>query len=133
MSDQIYSTARVYFGLAPTEGNSSALSLLTEMADVSVKVNGNHQDVKTLAKGWAGISEGAVMTEITITNKVPSNGFEVEVLPLINELARVTLGLFMGGQLLTVTGYIMSADLDKSVDADAKQSFVFHTGPSRFE
>jgi len=122
-NNQLYTTAAVYLND----------NLLSEAMSVSVKVNGNHTPIKTLATGFAGVSKGATMIEITVSSAIPLAGFEAEVNPYIINVEEVQLTLFMASSTLTMKGFIMSTDVDKAVDSEAKQGFVFNAGEAVWE
>lgn len=123
MANQVYATAAVYL----EDG------LLSEAASVSIKVNGNHQIVKTLAKGVSGISKGAVQVDISVSCAIPADGFEFDVTPYINATQEVKLTVFMASSTMTLKGFIMSSSVDKSVDGEAKLSFEFVGGEAEFD
>lgn len=122
-NNQLYTTAAIYFND----------QLLSESASVSVKTMGNHQRQKTLAKGFAGMSKGAVTTEISVSNCVPQVGFEVDFTPIINNLEEVKLTIFAASKTMTINGFIESGTFDKAVDSEAKVSFEFVGGESVWE
>lgn len=122
-NNQLYTTAAVYLND----------ELLFEAMKVSVKVNGNHVPIKTLAKGFAGVSKGATIIEITVSSAVPQVGFEAEVSPYIINVEEVKLTLFMASSTMTIKGFIMSTDIDKAIDSEATQGFVFDGGEAIFE
>lgn len=123
MANQLYSTAAVY--LEDLQ--------LSESASVSIKVNGNHQIVKTLAKGVSGISKGAVQTDINVVCNIPADGFELDVLPFINQTQEVNLTVFLASSTLTLKGFIMNSSVDKAVDGEAKLSFDFVGGEGSWD
>jgi hypothetical protein len=122
-NNQLYTTAAVYLND----------NLLSEAMSVSIKINGNHQIAKSLAKGFSGVSKGAVMTEISVSNNIPQDGFEADVVPHINNVEEVQLTIFLASSTLTVKGFILSTDVDKGVDSEAKQGFTFQGGESSFD
>lgn len=123
MANQLYSTAEVYLENLK----------LGEAASVSIKVNGNHQIVKTLSRGVSGISKGAVQTDISVQCAIPADGFEIDVVPFINQTQEVSLTVFLADSTLTVKGFIMSSSVDKSVDGEAKLSFEFVGGEGSWD
>lgn len=108
-------------------------SVLSEEASVSIKRNSGSQAVKTVAKGYAGESPGAPMTEISVSNAVPSSDFELNTSDFINLLNEVEVTIFAAGRTLTVKGFIISDNFDHAVDTEAKLSFEFRGGPSNWE
>lgn len=122
-NNQLYTTAAVYLND----------NLLSEAMSVSVKLNGALIPVKTLAKGFGGMAKGAAMIDITVTSAVPIDGFEAEVNPYIINAEKVQLTVYMASSILAVKGFIVSSDIDRAVDSEAKQGFVFNAGPSIWE
>lgn len=122
-NNQLYTTAAVLLNQ----------NLLGEAMGVTAKFNGALQTAKTLAKGRAGVSKGAVVNTFTIDSEIPFSGFEVDVISMMNNVEEVELTLFMASSTLTVKGNIMSVDVSKSVDANAKHSFTFECGECIFE
>lgn len=120
---QQYSKAIIYV-------NSNVLS---EEASVTIKRSSNSQPVKTTAKGYAGESPGAAMTEITVTNAVPAIDFEFNPGIFINELDNVELTIFAAGRTLTVIGSIIDDNFSHAVDSEAKLEFSFRGGPSNWQ
>ena len=86
---------------------------------------GNHQRQKTLAKGFAGMSKGAVTTEISVNNAVTQPGFEIDITPIVNNLEEVKLTIIAASSILNVNGFLESGQFNKAVDSDAKVSFEF--------
>jgi len=122
-NNQLYTTATVLLNQ----------NLLGEAMGVTAKFNGALQTAKTLAKGRAGVSKGAVVNTFTIDSEIPFSGFEVDVISMMNNVEEVELTLFMASSTLTVKGNIMSVDISKSVDSNAKHSFTFECGECIFE
>lgn len=122
-NNQLYTSGSVYIND----------SLLEEALSISIKVNGNHQVAKSLSKGFSGVSKGAVMTDVTVTSNIPIDGFERDVIPYINQVEEVKLTIFMAKSTMTVSGFILSTDIDKAVDSEAKQGFTFQGGEATFD
>lgn len=120
---QLYTTAAVYLDD----------QLLSEAMSISVKTNGNHQSQKTLAKGYAGESKGAVTTEISVSNAVPQAGFEFDLQDRINNLIQSKITIFAASKTMTINGFFKSGTFDKAVDSEAKISFEFMGGEALFE
>ena len=117
-SNQLYTSASIYFND----------SLLSEAMDVTVKYTSNNQVQKTLAKGFAGVSPGSKMTEISISNAVPDAGFEVDVFSTITNTQEVKLTIFAASKTLTIKGFLMDCDFSKATDSESKLSFNFQGG-----
>ena len=122
-NQQLYTTAAVYLND----------NLLSEAMNVSIKMNGAQQDIKTMAKGFAGVSKGAVMTEISVSNAIPQDGFEADVIPYIINVQDVKLTIVLGSSVMSIKGYIGSTDIEAGIDAASKQGFSFKGGEAFFE
>lgn len=120
MATQIYSGAAVYLNHG----------LLAENTDVSINFNGNHQRVNTLARGFAGLSKGASVTEISFTSAVPDDGFEVDPVPFVNNMEVVEVTIFAASSTLTLKGFVEQASLSKGVDNAMQLTFSFVGGPA---
>ena len=54
-------------------------TLLAEEQQIDVRRTANAQRVMTVAKGFAGLSPGAPLMEMTVSNAVPQGGFEFDM------------------------------------------------------
>ena len=115
---QNYTSASVYIN-----GN-----LLTEESKVEVKRVDGGQTVKTVAKGVAGRSPGAGMTNISVTNAVPSSDFELDPGPFMVANEPVEITVFAAGRTFTVEGSITDDNFSHGVDSVAELSFNFEGG-----
>jgi hypothetical protein len=110
---QLYTKATVYI-----DGN-----LLSEEASVTVKRSTGSQAVKTTAKGYAGESPGAPMTEIQVENAVPAADFELNPGQYMANLDSAEVTIFAAGNTLTVTGFIYEDNFSHAVESQSKLSF----------
>jgi hypothetical protein len=110
-------------------------AILSEEASVSIKRASNAQVVKTVAKGFAGMSQGAAMVNISISNAVPSSGFEMDPGDLImnNLIGQLTVILGDYSLSLTANGFITDDNFSHAVDTASKLDFEFVTGPAKWE
>jgi hypothetical protein len=100
--------------------------LLTEHAEVTVNHNSNASPVNTVAKGFAGVSSGAPVWEIDVTNAVPSADFEFDPGESISENDVVEIGVVgPGGKTGVSKGFILSSSLSHGVGREASLSFHF--------
>lgn len=106
---------------------------LAESTQTTVKINGNHIDNVTEAKGFAGQSLGASTVEITIENVVPTAGFELDVSEDVITNVPHELTVFVGGKTLTVAGYFTDCETSKGVNAEAKLTLNFKGQAKFFE
>ncbi|MRG98210.1 hypothetical protein [Polyangium spumosum] len=107
--------------------------LLSEEASVTIKRTSGSQPVKTVAKGYAGESPGSPMTEITVSNAVPSADFELDPGPYLNLVEIVEVTVFAAGRTLTVKGSIIDDNFSHAVDSEAKLEFNFRGGPGSWQ
>lgn len=108
-------------------------NLLTEESNVTIKREDGGNPVKTTAKGYAGRSPGAPMTNITVRNAVPSADFEFNPGVFINQTEEVEITVFAAGRTLTVVGFITSDNFQHGVDSAAELEFEFEGGPSDWQ
>jgi hypothetical protein len=108
-------------------------NLLTEESNVTVKRESGSNEVKTVAKGYAGESPGAPMTMITVRNAVPSADFEFNPGLNINRSEEVEVSIFAAGKTLTVVGFIISDNFTHGVGNQAELEFEFRGGPSDWQ
>lgn len=116
MSDlQLYTKASVY-----VDG-----SLLSEEADVTLKRMTGAQVVKTVAKGFSGLSPGAPMLQISVTNAVPSTDFEYNPGQDMSDLNVKEVTIFAAGRTLTSKGFVTDDNFSHAVETQSKLSFDF--------
>lgn len=120
---QTYTKAVVYI-------NSN---LLTEESNVTIDQDSGSNEVKTVAKGYAGESPGAPMTMINVRNAVPSADFEFNPAPFINLTEEVEVSVFAAGKTLTVVGFIYKSNFQHGVGNAAELAFDFRGGPSDWQ
>lgn len=104
-------------------------ALLTEAGQINVERNLNASDVTTLAKGWAGVSPGAGVTDIRITNAVPSADFELDAGKHMATYEPAEIGVLgPGGKQMTVDCFILSDSIQASVNSPTQLDFTLR-GP----
>ena len=123
MSVQLYSNAFVTING----------SLLTEEASVTVTKNSGLNPVMTVAKGFAGMSQGAATAEIDVDNAVPSADFEFNPDKFMRSGSTVEVGVIMAGRQTVFVGFITTATYSHSVNAESKLSFKITAGFENFE
>lgn len=121
-STQQYTNATIY-----VDG-----SLLSEAASVQVTRNNNDQPVTTIARGFAGVSKGAAVTEITVESAVPSADFELNPDKYMETSKEVEVTVFAAGRTLTSKGFIMSDSFQYGVNQSSSLSFQFMGGPAKW-
>lgn len=112
---QLYTKASVYIDGA----------LLAEESDVTVKRMTGAQVVKTVAKGFSGLSPGAPMLQISVTNAVPSTDFEYNPGSDMSDLVVKEVTIFAAGRTLTSKGFITDDNFSHASESQSKLSFEF--------
>lgn len=108
-------------------------ALLAEESSVTVKRTSGKNAVKTVAKGLAGFSQGAPMTDISVSNAVPSADFELNPGKFINNNDNVEITVVAAGRTLTCVGAILDDNFQHAVDSEGKLDFNFQGGPSDWQ
>jgi len=110
---QLYSTAILYV-------NSS---VLTEEYELAIDFLSNSNPVDTVGIGYAGDVSGPKRCEITVTNAVPSTGFELDPLRFIAVTQELSFSIFAAGNVLAFNGFIESSNFASAVNTSARLSF----------
>ena len=97
-------------------------SLLTQEFAVTLEKKNNAEPKYTLAKGFAGMSQGAAVVEVTIENAVPSADFEFSPDFFIRTNAAVEIGVVMASRQTIFKGFITDATYSHSVNDASKLS-----------
>lgn len=100
-------------------------NLLSEESNVTVKRMSGAQPVKTTAKGFAGFSQGAGQTDISVSCSVPAAGFEFDPGADIENVNTVEITILAAGRSLTCKGSIIDDNFAHGVDSAAKLDFNF--------
>lgn len=112
----LYSKATVYWNG----------QLLSEESSVTIRRMSGAQQVKTVAKGFAGMSPGSPMIEVTVSNAVPSSDFELNPGQTIQQNEVGELTVFAAGRTLTTKGFIIDDNFSHAVDTASKLDFTFN-------
>jgi hypothetical protein len=107
--------------------------LLTEEASVSIDKKSGLNPVFTVAKGLAGMSQGAGVAEISIENAVPSTDFEFNPDPYMKSGAVVEIGVVMANRQSVFKGFITDATYSHAVNSESKLSLKITAGFEVFE
>jgi|SRR5271169_1026903 len=110
---QLYTLANIYING----------SLLAEEASVTIDRATNSQQIITVAKGYAGESPGAPMTEMSIENVVPAADFELNPGKFMGTLQIVEFTAFAAGRTLTFKGFIISDNFSHAANTASKLGF----------
>jgi hypothetical protein len=99
-------------------------SLLAEEQQIDVSRTANAAIVNTVAKGFAGVSPGAAMTEVDVKNAVPQGGFEIDFGPNIAGLIPVSVQVIgPGGTAMKSQAFVLSDTLRHGVNQEASYDF----------
>lgn len=113
MSDILYSLVYVKMNGA----------LLTQEASVSARRMTNAQVIKTVALGFAGMSPGAPMMELDISNAIPAADFEFDAGPAMLSLQTVEICLEAAGKQMISKFFITEDNTQHAVDSPTKYDF----------
>jgi len=105
-------------------------ALLAEESSVTVKRTSGKNPVKTVVRGLGGFSQGAPMTEISVSNAVPSADFELNPGQFILNNQEVEITIIAANRTLTCVGQILDDNFQHAVDSEGKLDFNFTGGPS---
>lgn len=115
MADQIYTSLECYI-------NGGKLA---EATSVKISRTTKAQQVDTLSRGFAGMSEGAKMITVSIDNAVPSADFELNPGAFMTSLKVCELTLFAAGRTLTSKGFVIDDNFSKATNSPSSLSFEF--------
>lgn len=103
--------------------------LLTEAGSIQLSRDLKASDVETLAKGWAGVSPGAGVCDLRVTNAVPAADFELDAGKHMSTYTPAEIGVLgPGGKQLTVDCFILSDSIQASVNNPTQLEFTLR-GP----
>jgi hypothetical protein len=102
--------------------------VLADATKLSVKISTNDNDVLTMRKGWAGTSDGAMTTDITIDSAVPRKGMEADYIQLITARKPVSMTVKLAGKRITATGKFRDLDATQDVSSPANMQVSFKGG-----
>lgn len=107
--------------------------LLTQEASVSIEKVSNSKPRNTLAKGFAGMSLGAGLAEVSVENAVPSKDFEWHPDFFLRTGQAVEVGIAMASRQTLIKGFITSVTYSHAVNDAAKMSFKLTCRLADFE
>ncbi len=97
-------------------------TIITEETSITVDKKSGLNPVFTVARGFAGMSQGASTCEVTIENAVPSADFEVNPDRYMRIGEVVELGIIMANRQMVAKGFITDATYSHSVNQESKLS-----------
>jgi hypothetical protein len=99
-------------------------TLLAEEQEIDITRTTNAQIVLTVAKGFAGVSPGAAMCEVDITNAIPAGGFEFDMGKAMAGLIPIDVQVDgPGGTQMRGKAFVMKDSIRHGVNQEAKYSF----------
>lgn len=107
--------------------------LLTEATSINVVKHSGLNRVDTIAKGFAGMSQGSVSCDVTVENAVPSSDFELNPDAAMLTGKVVEIGVIMAGRQTVMKGFITEATYSLSVNDSGKLSFSAMCAYGEFE
>ncbi len=100
-------------------------ALLTEHLSVEVRRLTDAQVIKTVGKGFAGVSPGAPWCSIDVKNAIPSADFELDPGPFMKALQSVEMGLQAASKQAMSKGFILEDSVSHAVDSPSGLSFKY--------
>lgn len=110
---------RLYFGANP----------LAEAKSVRWTVSGRHNAVRTMRKGFSGISRGAPETSISVQNAVPIDGLEADFVEKCIAGAEVRIVVRLAGKSYQWDAFIDEVNSEQDTETDAGVGFTAIAGP----
>lgn len=100
--------------------------LMSEHVEATVTRNSNASVVRTMGKGFSGVSPGAPDCEIDVTSAVPAADFEYDPGSDMFDNEVIEIGITgPGGKTAVSKGFIMSDTFSQGVGKEASLSFKF--------
>lgn len=104
-------------------------ALLVESQSISVDVDPGLNEIKTMQRGFAGVSPGSEMTKIDVSEALPRAGVDYDALSAIQGVEIVEMVLFAAAKKWKCKGFINSLKMSLGADKAAEYSFTFIGGP----
>lgn len=98
----------------------------------SASVKGNNNQVLTMRLGFAGKSDGATTSQITITSALPRKGQEFDFRQAVTQKKTFVVIIKSANQRVQFDGYFEDVQWDNAVDAATMQTATFMAGAPRF-
>ena len=109
-------------------------ALLVELTEIELSLDGDDQDVFTIAKGWSGQTPSPKKVMASLTNVVPTNGQEVDAFEaaLLSKEVKMKFQFGGSGKSLTSKGFLRKPKISAGVAKTVTQTFEFHGGPGKW-
>lgn len=99
-------------------------AVLSEAVSIRINKNPNLNPVSTLALGFAGITLGAAMCEVTLETAVPSADFEVNPDKFMRTGRLVELGAVMASRQMQTKMFVSGAEYGAGVNQASSLSIT---------
>lgn len=96
--------------------------LLTRATSCTVEHASNSPAVKTVVLGFAGVTPGAPMANVTIECALPADDMELNPTPKLRLNTVVELGVIISGRQSIASGFLTKVNYKHGVDENAVQS-----------
>lgn len=102
--------------------------LQAEAQSADVAVDANDNVVTTMQKGFAGFSDGAGSSKITVKSAIPRKGYETDFVAAVTEKKDVVIVVKSGGRRHRFEGRFQSASWGNATDATSMLTGEFIGG-----
>jgi hypothetical protein len=102
--------------------------LQAEAQSADVAIDANDNVVVTMQKGFAGFSDGAGSSKITVKSAIPRKGYETDFVAAVNEKKDVTIVVKSGGRRHRFEGRFQSVSWGNGTDATSMLTGEFVGG-----
>jgi hypothetical protein len=97
--------------------------LLTQETSVTLEKKSNAKTITTLHKGFAGLSKGAGLIELTVDNAVPLKDLEFNVDFFVKSGDVIEIGSVLGARQTICKGFITDVTYSHATNDNTKLSF----------
>jgi hypothetical protein len=103
--------------------------LLVEAQSVDADFDPALNEIKTMQKGFAGVSPGSETCKLSISEALPRAGADFDAISAMQGTEILEAVLFAGSKKFKTKGYISSVKMKLGVDTAAGYSFDMLCGP----
>lgn len=103
--------------------------LLAESQKVSIEADPQHQVIRTMYKGFAGISKGAASAKASVSNAVPKAGPEYDYITVCQDGTPIEFIAWLANKRFSSKGFMMNVKGDFGEGEPATFSFDFEGEP----
>lgn len=105
--------------------------LLTEPMTIDAEANPDNKPVATMVKGFAGITPGAAVTNLSVDSAVPRTGAEVDWIKLAFDHTAVEMVVTIGVKQKVSKGFIMNSKVNGGIGKETTISCSFTGEPMK--